>query len=77
MATPLARAPDLESRLAASTTTRCGCGCACSPARTMIEREMRRRLRERFGTTLPRFDLMAQLDRAPGGPARWASCRAG
>ena len=28
---------------------------------------MRARLRERFGTTLPRFDLMAQLERHPGG----------
>jgi DNA-binding MarR family transcriptional regulator len=34
---------------------------------TMIEGEIRRRLRERFGVTLPRFDLMAQLDKAPGG----------
>jgi len=29
----------------------------------MIERIVRSRLRERFGTTLPRFDLMAQLER--------------
>lgn len=28
---------------------------------TMIEREIRRRLAESFDTTLPRFDLMAQL----------------
>lgn len=28
---------------------------------TMIEREVRRRLAESFDTTLPRFDLMAQL----------------
>jgi DNA-binding MarR family transcriptional regulator len=34
---------------------------------TMIEREIRRRLRERFRTTLPRFDLMAQLDKVPDG----------
>ncbi len=33
----------------------------------LIEAEIRRRLRERFGTTLPRFDLMAQLDREPDG----------
>lgn len=32
-----------------------------------IEAEIRRRLRDRFDTTLPRFDLMAQLDRAPDG----------
>lgn len=34
---------------------------------TLIEAEIRRRLRESFNTTLPRFDLMAQLERAPDG----------
>ncbi len=34
---------------------------------TLIEREVRGRLRERFQVTLPRFDLMAQLDRAEQG----------
>jgi len=34
---------------------------------TMIEGEVRGRLRERFDVTLPRFDLMAQLDKAPDG----------
>src|SRR5258708_21251044 len=33
----------------------------------MIERVVRSRLRERFGTTLPRFDLLAQLERHPEG----------
>jgi DNA-binding MarR family transcriptional regulator len=33
----------------------------------LIEREVRTRLRERYGTTLPRFDLMAQLERHPEG----------
>jgi len=33
----------------------------------LIERVVRRRLRRDFGITLPRFDLLAQLDRAPGG----------
>ena len=28
---------------------------------------MRRRLRDQFDITLPRFDLLAQLDRAPNG----------
>ena len=32
---------------------------------TMIESEVRRRLREHFDTTLPRFDVLAQLDKAP------------
>jgi DNA-binding MarR family transcriptional regulator len=33
----------------------------------VIENEVRRRLRDTFAVTLPRFDLMAQLERAPGG----------
>ena len=33
----------------------------------MIEARIRRSLMERFETTLPRFDLMAQLDRVPDG----------
>lgn len=33
----------------------------------LVEKEVRSRLREQFGTTLPRFDLMAQLERAPQG----------
>jgi DNA-binding MarR family transcriptional regulator len=32
-----------------------------------IEAPLRTRLREQFGGSLPRFDLMAQLDREPGG----------
>lgn len=36
-------------------------------ATTMIETELRRRLRASFNTTLPRFDLLAALDRAPQG----------
>ena len=34
---------------------------------TLIEGEVRRRLRDEFDLTLPRFDLMAQLDKAPNG----------
>ncbi|WP_395446517.1 MarR family winged helix-turn-helix transcriptional regulator (plasmid) [Aminobacter sp. UC22_36] len=34
---------------------------------TLIETEVRRRLREEFDSTLPRFDLMAQLERAKDG----------
>jgi DNA-binding MarR family transcriptional regulator len=33
----------------------------------LIEAEIRRRLREQFDVTLPRFDLMAQLDKVPEG----------
>lgn len=32
-----------------------------------IEQEIRTRLRVKFGTTLPRFDYLAQLERHPGG----------
>ncbi len=32
-----------------------------------IESEIRARLRGKFGTTLPRFDLMSQLERNPAG----------
>ncbi len=34
---------------------------------TQIETEIRRRLRAQFGTTLPRFDYLAQLHRHPEG----------
>lgn len=33
----------------------------------MIEREVRARLRREFDATLPRFDMMAALERAPDG----------
>lgn len=33
----------------------------------LVERHIRARLRARFGMSLPRFDLMAQLERAPEG----------
>lgn len=33
----------------------------------LVEKQVRSQLRERFDTTLPRFDLMAQLERAPDG----------
>ena len=36
-------------------------------ATTRIEDAIRQRLREQFGITLPRFDLMAQLEREPKG----------
>ena len=33
----------------------------------IIEQTIRSELRTRFATTLPRFDLLAQLERAPAG----------
>jgi len=35
--------------------------------KTLIESEVRRRLREEFDVTFPRFDLLAQLYRVPNG----------
>lgn len=34
---------------------------------TMVEREVDSMLKREFDSSLPRFDLLAQLDRAPGG----------
>jgi len=34
------------------------------PLTTLVEQELRSRLRQRFGITLPQFDVMAELDRA-------------
>lgn len=34
---------------------------------SLIESRLRKALREEFGTTLPRFDFMAQLERVPEG----------
>ena len=33
----------------------------------LIEKQVRGELRSQFATTLPRFDLMAQLERSPAG----------
>jgi DNA-binding MarR family transcriptional regulator len=33
----------------------------------LVEAPLRKRLRDQFAGSLPRFDLMAQLDRQPGG----------
>lgn len=33
----------------------------------LVEQEVRRRMREEFDFTLPRFDILAQLDRSPDG----------
>lgn len=34
---------------------------------TLVERKLDSALKREFGSTLPRFDLLAQLDRAPDG----------
>lgn len=46
-------------------------GCA-----KMIEKKLRRNFQEQFDTTLPRFDVMAALDRAPQGQNMGALSRA-
>ena len=42
----------------------------------LIEKQVRAELRERFDTTLPRFDLMSQLERSQDGLKMKESCRA-
>lgn len=42
----------------------------------VIEKDVQRRLSDRFGTTLPRFDLLAALDRQPEGLTMSALSRA-
>lgn len=41
-----------------------------------IEKVVQRRFAERFGTSLPRFDVLAALERYPGGMAMGALSRA-
>ena len=42
---------------------------------TIIEKRLRRGLSSQHGTTLPRFDVMAALDREPGGMSMGALSR--
>ena len=42
----------------------------------IIEKQLRRNFQEQFDTTLPRFDVMAALDRAPAGLNMGALSRA-
>ena len=68
MAQPLALVrPDLESRLTDDHHDALRLWLRLLPCTTMVERGIRRRLRDRFGMTLARFDLMAQLERFPAG----------
>jgi DNA-binding MarR family transcriptional regulator len=67
--TPVAAlpAPDAESRVRDDHHETLQLWLRLLTCTTMIERHVRARLRERFATTLPRFDLMAQLERNPDG----------
>lgn len=58
---------DLESRLTQDHQQSLKLWLRMLSCTTLIEAEIRTRLRKEFGITLPRFDLMAQLDRHPQG----------
>jgi DNA-binding MarR family transcriptional regulator len=63
----LARLPDRESALAEDDKLELKLWLRLLTCTNLIETQVRNRLRARFDTTLPRFDLLAQLDRAPEG----------
>jgi DNA-binding MarR family transcriptional regulator len=58
---------DLEARLHADHAQELRLWLRMLTCTQLIERNIRSALREKFETTLPRFDLMAQLERAPEG----------
>jgi DNA-binding MarR family transcriptional regulator len=64
--TPLAM-PDPESRLRDDHHDALRLWLRLLTCTLLIEQRIRARLRERFAMTLPRFDLMAQLERYPQG----------
>ena len=59
--------PDLETRLAEDHHQALKLWLRLLTCTNLITAGIRARLRERFGTTLPRFDLLAQLERHPQG----------
>jgi DNA-binding MarR family transcriptional regulator len=64
---PAAETLDVESRLTQDHHQSLKLWLRMLSCTTLIEAEIRTRLRNEFGITLPRFDLMAQLDRHPDG----------
>ena len=60
-------APDQETRLADTHHASLRLWLRLLACTSLIERRIRARLRDRFAITLPRFDLMAQLERHPQG----------
>ncbi|GMA14280.1 MarR family transcriptional regulator (plasmid) [Deinococcus metallilatus] len=58
---------DFESRLAHGDHQAIKVWLRLLTTTTLIEGEIRARLQERCGISLPRFDLLAQLERAPAG----------
>ena len=67
MGTAIGDALDLESRVHDDHHQALKLWLRLLACTTLIETEIRARFRAGFGTTLPRFDLMAQLEREPGG----------
>ncbi len=67
MATPTLAAADIESRVEDDHHQAIKLWLRMLACTTHIENVIRQRLRSEFGTTLPRFDLLAQLDREPAG----------
>jgi DNA-binding MarR family transcriptional regulator len=66
-AEPLPRASDYETALKTADRLELRLWLRLLTCSTLIDRRVRRGLRDRFDITLPRFDLLAQLDRAPDG----------
>ena len=60
-------ATDAETRIASDDHAAIRLWLRMLATNRLIETRMRRLLQERFETTLPRFDLMAQLEREPQG----------
>ena len=59
--------PDLETALSGEDKLELRVWLRLLTCSTMIERRVRAGLRRQFGQTLPRFDFLAQLDRARDG----------
>jgi len=66
-ATDVEQKRDLESSLHAEDKVELRVWLRLLTCSNLIERQVRRGLRQEFETTLPRFDVLAQLDRAPDG----------
>ena len=64
---PAAAPLDLESRVAPTDHAALRVWLRLLATTNLIEKRVRRKLEDQFDTTLPRFDLMAQLHRAPDG----------
>ena len=65
--TTLTELPDLESRLNPTACDHLRTWLRFQSCNRLIENEIRSRLRKEFNTTLPRYDLMAHLEKFPKG----------